>query len=229
MRKVAPFVLCLMLLGCLLSGCASTASDDAQTTAPSTSASESLAEPSQAPDGGNSSQQAAANTPENEPETSAGVLTVELSFARAGTMASNQYAVWIEDADGELVKTLYVSSFTADGGYARREESLPTWVAKANPAEMEAAAVDAITSATPQSGLQRHSWDGTDENGDAMPSGKYHVFVEGTLYWTSSVLYSGSFEWGGDTAAVEMIPVYTEEDNETNKDMITQVSAEYVA
>ncbi|MDO4563967.1 MAG: DUF2271 domain-containing protein [Clostridia bacterium] len=161
--------------------------------------------------------------------TSESQLVVMLNFTRAGTMASNQYAVWIEDADGALVKTLYVSSFTADGGYARRAESLPTWVSKANPAEMEAAAVDAVTSATPQSGLQSHSWDGTNENGDAMPSGEYHVFVEGTLYWTSSVLYSGSFEWGGDTATVEMTPVYTEEDNETNKDMITQVSAEYLA
>lgn len=156
-------------------------------------------------------------------------LTVQLTFNRAGTMAANQYAVWIENANHELVKTLYVSDFTANGGYRRRSESLPTWVAKANPAKMEAAQIDAISSATPQSGVQNYSWNGTDENGEKIVPGEYHLFVEGTLYWTSSVLFSGAFTWGGAPCSIVITPSYTEPDNETNKDMITQVAAEYTA
>ena len=156
-------------------------------------------------------------------------LMVQLTFNHAGTLASNQYAVWIENADGGLVKTLYVSNFTANGGYRSRPESLATWVSKADPAGMEDTQVDVISSATPQSGAQNYSWDGTNENGGEMPAGDYQVFVEGTMYWTSSVLYSGTFAWGGASSSIEMTPSYTEADTETNKDMITQVSAEYTA
>ena len=167
--------------------------------------------------------------PSNTTGINGAALTVQLTFNHAGTLAANQYAVWIENADGELVKTLYVSNFTANGGYRTRPESLATWVSKANPAGMEDTQVDAVSSATPQSGAQSYSWDGTDENGEALPAGDYHVFVEGTMYWTSSVLYSGNFAWGGASGGVAMTPSYTETGTETNKDMISQVSAQYTA
>lgn len=161
--------------------------------------------------------------------TDGATLTVRLTFQRAGTSAANQSAVWIENADGELVKTLYVSNFTANGGYRSRPESLATWVSKANPADMGNSQVDAVSSATTQSGAQNYRWNGTDETGAAMPAGDYHVFVEGTMYWTSSVLYSGTFAWGGAWTSVDMTSSYTEPNTATNKDMITQVSAEYTA
>lgn len=216
MKKPAFILMTIILLCSVFSGCAS-----------SPSGGEAGNAPSSAPEVIISSEQSE-SVPNTEVETG-GSLTVQLTFNRASTMASNQYAVWIENVDGELVKTLYVSAFTGNGGYARRAESLPTWVSKAAPAEMADPEIDAITSATPQSGVQSHTWDGTDENGGQVPAGEYHVYVEGTLYWTSSVLYSGSFEWGGDSESIELVPTYTEAENETNKDMVTQVSAQYSA
>ena len=43
----------------------------------------------------------------------------------------------IEDMDGNVVKTLFVTNFTSNGGYAVREDSIPTWVAHAKPSDMD--------------------------------------------------------------------------------------------
>jgi hypothetical protein len=55
--------------------------------------------------------------------------------------------------------------------------------------------VDAITGATPGNGKLTYIWDGTDQNGVRVPKGKYHFFVEGTLYWKSRVVFSGIVNW----------------------------------
>ena len=124
-----------------------------------------------------------ANVPEER-------LEISFKFQRGG-IASSQYAIWIEDEAGRLVRTLYATSFTAKGGYEYRKEALPVWVGKAKPQAMSSIQVDAITGATPQNGLLTYQWDGTDHQGNHVPAGKYTFFVEGTLYWESRVIYSG--------------------------------------
>ena len=48
----------------------------------------------------------------NEEENTAGErLEISFRFQRGG-IASSQYAIWIEDETGKLVRTLYVTSFT---------------------------------------------------------------------------------------------------------------------
>lgn len=180
---------------------------------------------------GNSSQTKSGETASVEPiqETANGKLKIKMNFARGGTQASNQYAVWIENEASELIKTLYVTDFTADGGYAQREDSFPVWVSKAKPENMEKPEIDAVSGATPQSGIQEFEWDGTDKDGIPVSEGTYQIYVEGTLYWSSSVLYSGSFDVGGQSGNVEMTATYTESDEEQNKDMLTEVTAEYIA
>lgn len=160
--------------------------------------------------------------------TSGGVLEVSFDFTRSTTPASNQFAIWIEDRNGNLIKTIYVTNFTANGGYERRKESLPTWVSKAKPAELTESEVDAVTGATPRTGRQIYKWDGTDENGNKVANGTYTVYVEGTLYWTSSVLFHGDFEVGGETQEnISLLSDYTENDS-TNRDMLTNISVKYL-
>ena len=93
-----------------------------------------------------------ANVPEER-------LEISFKFQRGG-IASSQYAIWIEDEAGRLVRTLYATSFTAKGGYEYRKEALPVWVGKAKPQAMSSIQVDAITGATPQNGLLTYQWDG---------------------------------------------------------------------
>ena len=162
-----------------------------------------------------------------ESGTTNGILEISFDFVRGTTPASSQFAVWIEDSSGNLVKTLYVTNFTANGGYAKRKESIPTWVSKAKPSVLTETELDAISGATPQAGRLSYSWDGTDENGNTVAEGSYTLYLEGTLYWTSSILLHGDFEYGGEE--MENIPLtadYTE-DEPTNRDMVTNVSARY--
>ena len=88
--------------------------------------------------------------------------------------------------------------------------------------------VDGYTGATPQNGRQQYAWDGKDDDGHFVANGTYRVFIEGTLYWSSRVLYQGQFTLGGESAQIAL----TQENNsdeQTNRDMLTNVTAEYVS
>ena len=162
------------------------------------------------------------------PEDSNGQLTITFNFKHGG-IASSQYAIWVEDREGNLIRTIYVTSFTAKGGYSYRADALPTWVAKANLGEMSDSEIDGITGATPQNGKQTYVWDGTDDKGQKVSNGKYNFYIEGTLYWSSRVLFSGSVEWGSKSQQNIPIQVKYINESDTNKDMITALKAEYVA
>ena len=164
---------------------------------------------------------------EGATEKTNGVLQISFDFTRGTTPASNQYAVWIEDSAGTLVKTLYVTNFTVRGGYENRAESIPTWVAKADPAGLPESEIDAISGATPKAGNISYTWDGTDAGGSMAPAGSYTVCVEGTMYWTSSVLYRGEFELCGEAQADILFTSTFTEDEKTNRDMLSNITASY--
>ena len=75
---------------------------------------------------------------------------------------ASQCAVWLEDANGNYVRTLYVTQRASKrnwivGPKAGRPESLPVWYHAANYGSVKNAPisteVDAVTSATPKSGI----------------------------------------------------------------------------
>jgi hypothetical protein len=127
-------------------------------------------------------------------ERRAAFSAVEISFlyTRQSGMASNQYAVWVEDGSGAVVRTLYATRYTAAGGWKVREQSIPQWVKKANVASMRAGDIDAVSSATPRTGKVAYKWDGTDKNGKRVPDGEYRVFLEASLRWGVRVVYTAT-------------------------------------
>ncbi|MFP3152944.1 DUF2271 domain-containing protein [Lachnospiraceae bacterium ZAX-1] len=137
------------------------------------------------------------------PTPESGTLTVTFDFEKQSGYASNQFAVWIEDADGNLIKTLYATHFTANGGYKIRPDSIPEWGEKSGLATMTKSEVDAISGATPKAGTLSYIWDLTHANGDTVSLGEYIFFVEGSLRWKNRVLYSGIIAIGDATATVE--------------------------
>ena len=141
------------------------------------------------------------------PAPAAGEIVISFDYERISGAASNQYAVWIEDMDGGLIKTLYASRWTAGGGYKTRPDSIALWVEKSGLASMTKSEVDAVSGATPRTGAQTYSWDLT---GAVLP-GDYKVFVEGTLRWKNYVLYSGTITIGGAPATVEANAEYVYE------------------
>ena len=131
-----------------------------------------------------------------------GELVISFDFVRQSGPASNQHAVWIEDMDGNVVRTLFASRWTADGGYSTRPDSIALWAQRAGLADMTSAEVDAVSGATPGTGQQSYSWDLTDISGNTVPPGDYVFFVEGTLRWKNFVLYSGVITLGTEPVTV---------------------------
>ena len=162
-------------------------------------------------------------------------LEVSFNYLKQAGPGSNQYAVWIENEKGEVVKTLFVTSFTTKGrvrgteqpmrGYLKRPNCVPTWVKTVKAESLSDQQLDAVTGATPKAnGKQTFSWDFTDQQGKKVKDGKYYVKVEATLYQASSIVYTGSFS-SKDKAGNVALTSKLSEPNETHKDMITDVKA----
>ena len=80
MKKITSLIAVLLIIACFLSGCAESVLQEQDSTTSSTQAAK------------------------DEAATSRGQLTVELNFTRGATIASSQYAVWVENDAGQLVK-----------------------------------------------------------------------------------------------------------------------------
>ncbi len=163
------------------------------------------------------------------------VLEVSFDYQRQAGPGSNQYAVWIENEKGDVVKTLFVTSYTTKGrtrpgeepmrGYVKRPNCVPTWVKKAKAAEQTDLQLDAVTGATPQAGgTQIFTWDFTDQQGKTVPQGTYKIVVEATLYQASDIIYCGSFSTRDKAGDIKLTSTLTEPD-ENHKDMVTNVKA----
>ena len=150
--------------------------------------------------------------------------SVDIAFDyQRGGIASSQYAIWVEDAAGRPVRTLFVTRFTATRGFSERPDAVPTWVARANPAQMTPDQVDAVSGATPSNGRLHYIWDGKDDQGKTVSAGTYTVFLEGTLYWNTRVLYSAQVQWGGPSSASLPVKVHKTGTSDRNKDMLDNV------
>jgi tetratricopeptide (TPR) repeat protein len=88
-----------------------------------------------------------------------------------------QTAVWVENAEGEFIKTIYVSGFSAHA--KEKQINLPVWSKSS-----EFADVDAVTGASIDLGHHIYIWDLTDYTGKKVRSGDYRILVE-VAYWPS--------------------------------------------
>ena len=167
--------------------------------------------------------------------TKAKSLEVSFDYQKQGGPGSNQYAVWIENEKGDVVKTLFVTSYTTKGrarggqkaqrGYIVRPACVPTWVKTVKAEEKTDQQLDAVTGATPQvGGKQTFTWDFTDEQGKAVPKGTYKVVVEATLFFDSDIIYTGTFSTKDKAGNIALTSMLTKPD-EQHKDMVTNVAA----
>jgi tetratricopeptide (TPR) repeat protein len=105
------------------------------------------------------------------------VVVIEFALGFQDFLAP-QTALWIADARGAHVKTVYVSGFS--GFVKEKQVVLPVW---AGQSKFEKA--DAVTSASIDAGQYAFAWDCTDASGKKVNPGKYTVRVE-TSFWPSS-------------------------------------------
>ena len=221
-------ILCNALFAALLlglSGCAAGTVESGNTEEPAAVASE--APQTVTVEDRETTEPAVSAPAEETEERQPAVNSVEISFdyERIGSHATNQMAIWVENADGELVKTVLVTNFAAARrGYRNRDMAISHWVAAADPESMSDEQIDAISSATPGAGHLTYIWNLTDQNDDRVPDGVYTVYLEGTLFWESNVLFSAVI----DTLATEPgeLPVEmlrSEPENSENENMLRNV------
>ena len=174
---------------------------------------------------------ASANTPARADD----IVAIAFDYQKQAGYASNQFAVWIEDADGVLVKTLFVTRFTANGGSEKRPDAIPVWVKQSGLAQ--GAEQDAVSGATPKSGSLRYVWDLTDQNGERVKDGTYTYYVEGTLRWKNHVLFSGEITLNGEAITSTATGTYSYvasddqaalSDDAPEHNMIQNVTASYI-
>lgn len=167
-----------------------------------------------------------ANTANAVSDDTPGFVTISFPYVKQPGDSSNQFAVWVEDEMGRYVKTVFVTDFTALGGYESREDAVPQWVDKSGIREGTSENIDAVSGATPQTGTKRYEWECVDDIGNPVAEGEYKICVEGTVNKDSQVLYTADIMVGSHAMTAQAQPEYYELIG--NTDMIGDVTVEYI-
>jgi len=158
-----------------------------------------------------------------------GAVSISFDLQRLGAVASNQYAVWIEDSNGKYIRTLSATYFAANGGLVKRPATLPTWAAVSNWVNNPQADIDAVSTPTPGSGSIVVEWDCKDNSGQNVPAGTYVYKVEGNNSWAKGFVWTGTIMVGqGASSSVATVQYLPNKEAATDKGMlITNVKASY--
>lgn len=165
---------------------------------------------------------------QDQPEAD-GTVTIEYTYSRIPGPGSNQWAIWIENSGGELVKTLFLPDYSGRRqGLQARPMMLTTWREKADTENMAQDAIDALSTATPAAGELSVTWDLTDTNGDMVAPGTYSYYIEACLLMENHELWSGDIVVGSDAATSKPELSHFPAGADTiGRSLITEVMATY--
>ena len=109
-------------------------------------------------------------------------------------------AMWLEDAQGALVKTLYVSTELSNGEY-KLGQACPDWVKVAHWEKAPKSEVDAVTSPTPNVGSASLAFNLAELG---VPPGNYQFKFQVHITDKANVLHAGKFTAGAANADVKL-------------------------
>jgi len=134
---------------------------------------------------------------------SAAEVSIEVNLpASEGSMKYRPYvAVWVEDDQGKVLKTLSVWRKEADW-----LKDMRRWWRKTG--RYDQGELDSVTGATRRPGKHLVKWDGTNQQGEAVPVGQYILNVEaarehGSRSWVRQVITLGEGNQVYTTKAAE--------------------------
>jgi thiamine biosynthesis lipoprotein len=125
-------------------------------------------------------------------------LTIELAQFE-GRFRRPFVAVWIENKDRELVKSISLWF-----NKPRWLPDLKRWYAKHQSVMQDVGAVGSISSATRSAGKYTLTWDGLDNTGKPAAAGTYTIFIEAAREHGTYQLIQQEFEWKGKAAHFNM-------------------------
>jgi hypothetical protein len=159
---------------------------------------------------------------------SPGTVVVTFAVTRAHAVASDQWAVWIEDEKGAFIRTLFVTNFVGRrAGWKIRPQTTPTWVKVADVKNTPQSEIDAVSGATPRDGTVSMTWDLRGRDGKVVPAGTYRYRVEGNISWGNTVLWTGTIRVGEGRDSTRATAEYSPAGARTLGKLITAVNAVY--
>ena len=167
------------------------------------------------------------NDPEPVIENVDGIVEINYTLNHIYKMASNQIAIWIEDYNGNYIRSIFATNFTADGGYVLRPESLPVWIAKSDWKNASKEEIDAVSGATQSAGNKYAIWDCKDSIGSPVKQGYYKYVIEGNVFWGSRVIYTGIIKLGSEKYQSTANAEYFSTTAEKADSLIKNVKATY--
>lgn len=132
-----------------------------------------------------------------------GFLEISYRFKKAsGVQPSYQTAIWLEDENGDLARTLFVSEYLSYGGF-HDSTICPNWSRKANWDNIDESMFDAVTAATPSTGENSLKVDCQKEN---IAPGTYRCCVQVHIVENYNIMYCGTIKIGdGKSETIAMV------------------------
>lgn len=137
---------------------------------------------------------------------------------------TRQTVIWLEDTDGNFVRSLFVSAWLAYGGYSHTEVC-PLWNAKADWGNVDKEEFDAVAQATPDWGattIETFSLDSLE-----VEVGEYLCRIETHIKDEYNISYTGTIEVAKENNTVSPEPVYSPSEHEQAGALLNSVEMIY--
>jgi hypothetical protein len=133
-------------------------------------------------------------------------------------------AIWLEDQNGRLVKTLFVSHDLSSTEY-RMGDACPDWVNQAHWEKAEPSLVDAVTGPTPNVGSGALAFDVATLN---LAAGAYQFKLQVHISDKYNVLYTGRLSIGAASNEATLDILYSPSKAPGGTEFVRDVRARYV-
>ncbi len=154
----------------------------------------------------------------------AGTLQVSFFYAPPGAVHPTYHtAIWLEDEQGRMVTTLFVSQDLSSGEY-RMGEACPDWVKQAHWEKADPALVDAVTGPTPQVGSGSLRF---DLGATKLPSGHYDFRFQVHITGGQNVLFHGPLVIGDAPQVLTLDTLYSPARPAGATDVVRDVRVRY--
>ena len=163
----------------------------------------------------------------NVKEYQNGYIKIKYKLQNYPIIASNQMAIWIKNAKGNYITTIFVTKFMAKGGYKRREDCCPVWILESNWEKASNNEIDSVSRATQKAGIQEVLWNCKDKDGKQVNPGIYFYNIEANIYYDERVLFTGKIEIGNNKNSSKPQLKYFHTKNSKNKKKIDNIIKKY--
>ena len=161
---------------------------------------------------------------ESGPKPAKGSLEISFTFDKPQDIEPSYCAaIWLEDMNGQYVRSLFVTEYLSYGGY-NDSTICPEWSTGADWDNVTDDEFDTVTQATPPVGSHTLTFACEDHH---LMTGQYKYFVQTHVIEELNVLYSGVIELGkenSDRAEMERISAHLN----VSPNTLSNVSAKYV-